>query len=486
MAGNKALKKFLESKIPKKGGGPSQRDINIYKEPNTHSEIIGTIKAGEFINWINKSICENKEWIRCDKNQNFGYVIGTNEDGNYNFNVDKIIKSPEKKSEVFITDNSTYSTLTNEDLKKGEEALYEILNDNSLDNSINEKEGQGLVNLNYLDNSYLENGKHLELGQVDESLGLDKSNDGDFSNFKIKIANDLELKEHEQRENEIFSQIEKGQKPINIKFHPEENIEKKEEEYTEKKEEESNTFKRNISPIIGEEDLGLDNLNDIDLSNCNIKIANDLELKKQEKLKNEIFSQLEKGQKPIIAKYPLEENPEKKEESTEKKEEESDTFKRIISPIVELIDFFVPINSGYKALFGEDLITHEKINEKERINCALSTLPPFKIINKYRKLNKFLNINNKSCQKISKAIVKNSLEKIIQKIPNKLFKNISEGQIDIKLFTIKLKNGQGSKAPNGWILERDTAGHGGSYYKLKNEKGKRIASLTKKGYIINK
>ena len=41
------MKKFLQSKIPKKGAGPSKREINIYKEPNTHSEIIGKIKIGE-------------------------------------------------------------------------------------------------------------------------------------------------------------------------------------------------------------------------------------------------------------------------------------------------------------------------------------------------------------------------------------------------------------------------------------------------------
>ena len=44
MAGNKALEKFKESKIPKKGKGKIIIEIPIYKEPNTQSEIIGTIK----------------------------------------------------------------------------------------------------------------------------------------------------------------------------------------------------------------------------------------------------------------------------------------------------------------------------------------------------------------------------------------------------------------------------------------------------------
>ncbi len=102
MAGNKALKKFLQSKIPKKGAGQSIKEINVYKEPNTHSEVIGKIKTGELINWINKSICENREWIRCDKNQNFGYIIGTEEDGKYNLDVEKIIKAPEKKKKLLL------------------------------------------------------------------------------------------------------------------------------------------------------------------------------------------------------------------------------------------------------------------------------------------------------------------------------------------------------------------------------------------------
>ena len=126
MAGNKALKKFSESKIPKKGAGQSLREINIYKDPNTHAEIIGKIKAGESVNWINKSICDNREQIRCDKNQNFGYIIGTEEDGNYNFDVDKITETPEKKSEVPISNNST---LTDEELKLGEYFKNEILNE---------------------------------------------------------------------------------------------------------------------------------------------------------------------------------------------------------------------------------------------------------------------------------------------------------------------------------------------------------------------
>lgn len=44
MAGNKALEKYKESKIPKKGKGKVIIEIPIYKEPNTHSTIIGRKK----------------------------------------------------------------------------------------------------------------------------------------------------------------------------------------------------------------------------------------------------------------------------------------------------------------------------------------------------------------------------------------------------------------------------------------------------------
>ena len=46
MAGNKALKKFSESKIPKQGYGKPNKKITIYTEPNTQSKVIGTIQKG--------------------------------------------------------------------------------------------------------------------------------------------------------------------------------------------------------------------------------------------------------------------------------------------------------------------------------------------------------------------------------------------------------------------------------------------------------
>ena len=44
MAGNKALEKFKNSKVPKKGKGTTNAEVKIYSEPNTHSKVIGAIK----------------------------------------------------------------------------------------------------------------------------------------------------------------------------------------------------------------------------------------------------------------------------------------------------------------------------------------------------------------------------------------------------------------------------------------------------------
>ena len=320
MAGNKALKKFEKSKIPKKGTGPSIREINIYKEPNTHSELIGKIKSGESISWIGKSICDNREWIRCDKNQNFGYVIGTEEDGNYNFNVDKIIKCPEKKTEVFIPDSST---LTNEELKLGEDALIEILNEDDLKNN-NEEESN------------------------------ENSTEAEQSSFENKI---------------------------NYKF-----------------------------------DIKLDNLNSLNFSDINFQLVNDLESKQADHILNEIITEIEKEQKPKIIQIP------KKDENPEKKEEEPSKFKRILSSIADLIPIVGNIKSGYEAIIGNDLITNEKLDPKERIISALGLIPGINYINKGNKIRKsatICNLASKNAIKASKTVGKKEGKKISETVAKK-------------------------------------------------------------------
>ena len=98
MAGNKALEKFKESKIPKKGKGKIIIEIPIYKEPNTQSEKIGTIKKNQEVSWISKSICDEREWIRCNKDNNYGYIVGYEKNGKCNLDVGSIIEKKMIKS----------------------------------------------------------------------------------------------------------------------------------------------------------------------------------------------------------------------------------------------------------------------------------------------------------------------------------------------------------------------------------------------------
>ena len=121
MAGNKALEKFKNSKVPKRGTNTTTAEVPIYQEPNTHSKIIGTIKKNEIINWISKSICDEREWIRCDNKNNFGYIISGEMDGTCNINMDFI---KEKKEEKY---SKNESILSQEENEYGQNALNEIL-----------------------------------------------------------------------------------------------------------------------------------------------------------------------------------------------------------------------------------------------------------------------------------------------------------------------------------------------------------------------
>lgn len=67
-------------------------------------------------------------------------------------------------------------------------------------------------------------------------------------------------------------------------------------------------------------------------------------------------------------------------------------------------------------------------------------------------------------------------------IPGRLLKGGSK--VDLGKFTINVKNVSAKKESGGWMIERDYAGHGGSYYKLKNSKGDRVASLAQDGTVL--
>lgn len=183
----------------------------------------------------------------------------------------------------------------------------------------------------------------------------------------------------------------------------------------------------------------------------------------------------------------------------------------MLSSIVELIPFV----GVYEAFTGENIITHEKLDDKERLFMALSEIPPFKIIKSGNKIGKMLSISYKTSKnaraiKTSKTVGKNLEKKanealakkgveinntsnvdiskilpISNKIPMRL--KLDDGRVDRSKFYKKIKG----KAPTfkekgGYFIEGDSTKHGGSLWKLKNEKGKRIASLSENMEILRK
>ena len=61
-----------------------------------------------------------------------------------------------------------------------------------------------------------------------------------------------------------------------------------------------------------------------------------------------------------------------------------------------------------------------------------------------------------------------------------------EGNVDLGKFDENVKGKNAKKEKGGWKIEKDTAGHGGSKWKLKDKKGKRVASLDGNGKILRK
>ena len=62
----------------------------------------------------------------------------------------------------------------------------------------------------------------------------------------------------------------------------------------------------------------------------------------------------------------------------------------------------------------------------------------------------------------------------------------SDGNVDLGKFDQNVKGKSAKKEEGGWEIEKDTAGHGGSKWKLKDKKGKRVASLDENGKILRK
>ena len=61
-----------------------------------------------------------------------------------------------------------------------------------------------------------------------------------------------------------------------------------------------------------------------------------------------------------------------------------------------------------------------------------------------------------------------------------------EGNVDLGQFDQNVKGKNAKKEKGGWEIEKDHSGHGGSKWKIKDKKGKRVASLDEKGKILRK
>lgn len=78
----------------------------------------------------------------------------------------------------------------------------------------------------------------------------------------------------------------------------------------------------------------------------------------------------------------------------------------------------------------------------------------------------------------------NEIDTAYRAIPKKILD--SDGSIDMGKFTQKVNGRTAYKDPKtGWEIDKDTGGHGGRKWKLKDSKGDRVASLDEKGKILS-
>lgn len=69
-------------------------------------------------------------------------------------------------------------------------------------------------------------------------------------------------------------------------------------------------------------------------------------------------------------------------------------------------------------------------------------------------------------------------------IPSRL--KDDKGNVKVGDFNQKVPGKNAKKEKKGWTIERDTAGHGGRYWKLKDKAGNRVASLDQNGKVLGK
>ena len=217
MAGNKTLQKFKDSKIPKKGKGKVANEIPIYKEPNTHSEIIGKLNKDQEIKWISKSICDEREWVRMNEDNNFGYVVGYDKDGKCNLEIETIKEKKDKNDKIKENKKLKLVPITKEELNLGNEALKEILSE---ENKKNDKDIEEQSISTRMEDNHINQSDFSDIdSDNDDSQSSNSYKDEDEKDAKwdnLIFEEDVSkigsvIKENDKLLNELLSQYEKEQ-----------------------------------------------------------------------------------------------------------------------------------------------------------------------------------------------------------------------------------------------------------------------------------
>ena len=236
MAGNKALQKFKDSKIPKKGKGKVIIEIPIYKEPNTQSTIIGKLSKNVEINWISKSICDEREWIRCDEKNNFGYIVGYEKDGKCNIDISSIkeIKEKKKKENNFEIKINENIPITKEEIILGDEALREILTE---DDKKKDKDDDSKNNSTGIEENYFDFGNKSDASSIEENKSKTseiKIQEENWDNFFEDDVSKIDFVKYENDKlmNEILCKFEEENKQLKEenKSHPNDKDKEKNDE----------------------------------------------------------------------------------------------------------------------------------------------------------------------------------------------------------------------------------------------------------------
>lgn len=80
----------------------------------------------------------------------------------------------------------------------------------------------------------------------------------------------------------------------------------------------------------------------------------------------------------------------------------------------------------------------------------------------------------------TRAEIKEAKEKIPERLKDE------DGEVYLDNFDQKVNGKTAYKEKGGWTIEKDTAGHGGRKWKLKDKSGNRVASLDENGKVLGK